>query len=101
MAHLDIKLENVFITGDGVVKLGDFGLMKPVNETLETYEGTPLYCAPEILAQTPYQGVQADIFALGVVLFMLYFSWEPFVEARIDGVFDKDGVKIDDKYDLL
>ena len=49
--HRDIKPGNVFLTKDGSVKVGDFGLCRVIdeNETAKTNVGTPLYMPPEIL----------------------------------------------------
>ena len=45
----DIKLENIFIGGDGRVKLGDFGLtMSMKQEVAISPVGTVEYMAPEV-----------------------------------------------------
>ena len=48
---------------------------------LTTRDGTPEFQAPEILAEEPYQGEVVDLFALGIVLFMMYSGREPFGNA--------------------
>jgi serine/threonine protein kinase len=54
-------------------KLGDLGVAKHLasvqNET-QTFAGTPVYMAPEVIANLPYS-VQSDIFSLGLLLFEL------------------------------
>ena len=48
--HRDLKLENLFLRGDGVLKLGDFGLMiRPEAEPIRSsfLLGTPPYMPPE------------------------------------------------------
>ena len=53
VAHRDIKLENIFLSGETEVKIADFGLMKIFEgsgaEVLKTKCGTSNYMAPEIL----------------------------------------------------
>jgi len=55
VAHRDLKLENLFLAKDCVVKLADFGLMKafagPMGETLMTKCGTANYMAPELFKE--------------------------------------------------
>jgi serine/threonine protein kinase len=41
--------------------------------------GTPEYAAPEILMNVPYVGAMADIFALGVSLFIMVTRSMPFI----------------------
>ncbi|KAL7719401.1 Membrane-associated tyrosine-and threonine-specific CDC2-inhibitory kinase [Entamoeba marina] len=66
--HLDVKPENIFITFDGKVKLGDFGTSRPIGSSCDIEEvGESRYLAPEVL-----QGIispQSDIFSLGISLF--------------------------------
>jgi len=83
IAHRDLKLENCFLDSKCDIKIADFGLMKIFangNSNLETTLGTPNYMAPEIRAGK-YNGEQTDIFALGVMLFMILTCQEPFTEA--------------------
>ncbi|DBA92850.1 TPA: hypothetical protein ACH3X1_003027 [Trebouxia sp. C0004] len=83
----DIKLENIFIGGDGRVKLGDFGLtMSMKQEVAISPVGTVEYMAPEVVELPPVELVsngtiaaqdikacdeKVDIWALGVTLFEL------------------------------
>lgn len=55
--HRDIKTLNVFLDEDNNVKVGDMGVSKIVNSALSvqnTRVGTPLYLAPELVKQNPY-----------------------------------------------
>ena len=83
IAHLDVKPENVFFDDDFAVRLGDFGHSRRVSSMpLRNYTlGTPEYMAPEILARQPYDGLKADVFSAGVVLFMLLTAHHPFGRA--------------------
>ena len=45
---------------------------------LQNFLGTPYYSAPEILLKKPYYGKSADIFSLGIVLFILVTGRLPF-----------------------
>eukprot|EP00096_Caligus_rogercresseyi_P009150 TRINITY_DN3055_c1_g1_i1.p1 TRINITY_DN3055_c1_g1~~TRINITY_DN3055_c1_g1_i1.p1 ORF type:complete len:660 (-),score=257.16 TRINITY_DN3055_c1_g1_i1:330-2309(-) len=81
IVHRDIKPENllVFERKDGAksLKLGDFGLAQAVHEPLFIVCGTPTYVAPEILAETGY-GVKVDIWATGVIMYILLCGFPPF-----------------------
>ena len=43
------------------------------------YKGTPHFAAPEIVRAQPYQGPQAEIWSLGVLLYTLVVGENPFV----------------------
>ncbi|XP_067451228.1 interferon-induced very large GTPase 1-like isoform X3 [Thunnus thynnus] len=69
--HRDIKPQNIFLTKDETVQLGDFGVSRVLNSSKElatTFIGTPLYLSPEIWKNKPYNN-KSDIWALGCVLY--------------------------------
>ena len=52
--HRDIKLQNIFVAGSGILKLGDFGVSKILNSTqalAATRVGTPYYLSPGVDAR--------------------------------------------------
>lgn len=80
IAHRDIKLENILVTSDGCAKLTDFGLCKQQTEgdLLLTTCGTLVYAAPEIIKAEPYDGMKADIWSAGILLYSMicnHFPW--------------------------
>ncbi|KAG7244972.1 hypothetical protein INR49_023538 [Caranx melampygus] len=82
IVHRDLKPENLLVIERVAadicrLKLGDFGLAMVVTEPVFTICGTPTYVAPEILCETGY-GVAVDIWALGVILYILLCGFPPF-----------------------
>jgi eukaryotic-like serine/threonine-protein kinase len=81
IVHRDIKPENVLITGDGRVKVADFGLSRALADARATNAGTVLgtaaYLAPEQINGRPSDH-RADIYALGLVLFEMITGRVPF-----------------------
>lgn len=70
--HRDIKPDNIFISGDGNFKLGDFGIARSISKTKSSLsiKGTPNYMAPEVYKGQRYDHT-ADIYSLGIVLYQL------------------------------
>lgn len=85
-AHRDIKAENILIDSNYKLKLADFGFStslagKDGSGILHTAKGTEGYMAPEILSKQPYSGEKADLFAAGVLLFIMVAQHMPFRRA--------------------
>lgn len=84
--HRDLKPENLLVYQDArsrdVVKLADFGLSMVVTDPLHTVCGTPTYVAPEIIAEDPKgYGLAADMWAIGVIAYILLCGFPPFASA--------------------
>jgi len=80
ISHRDIKLDNILIDYKSNIKIIDFGFssMNLPNKKLKVFCGTPSYMAPEIVKRIEYYGPPADIWALGVLLFIILTGSFPF-----------------------
>lgn len=90
--HRDIKDENIFISKDGLFKLGDFGIAKELSGTgrAASMRGTPLYMAPEVYRGEKYDAA-VDIYSLGIVLYKLLNGGRmPFMPSYPQQVKSKD-----------
>ncbi|MGH0164915.1 UNVERIFIED_CONTAM: hypothetical protein FKN15_076895 [Acipenser sinensis] len=83
IVHRDLKPENLLLASKmkgAAVKLADFGLAIEVQGEQQAwfgFAGTPGYLSPEVLRKDPY-GKPVDIWACGVVLYILLVGYPPF-----------------------
>ncbi len=81
VVHRDIKPDNLILTGDGVLKIVDFGIAKLLGSKGQTQPGlvvgTPAYMAPEQI-QGADVDQRADIWSAGVALFYMLCAQLPF-----------------------
>ena len=98
--HLDLKPANVALTGDGTVKLIDFGLAQQYqqvnggNNTTTAARFTMFYAPPEQMERRDASWIsrKADLRALGAVIYRMLTGYPPmFREARALGLVDPSG----------
>jgi serine/threonine protein kinase len=102
IAHRDLKLENVLITEFPVVKLTDFGLCGFVDPSspMRTVCGSLCYCAPETFEDRGYEGTTADIWSLGILLYILVcrrFPWPVTNQAQMTDAIRRADINIPDE----
>ncbi len=91
LVHCDLKPENIMLTGDGLVKVLDFGLARQVHAQVEQpragIEGTIGYMSPEQAARQSV-GAHSDVFAFGCMLFEAAANKLPFWSPSVAGSLD-------------
>ena len=78
--HRDIKSSNIFIDNNNSIKIGDFGIIKIMQNYMmygNTLIGTPLYMSPEIYKNERYN-TKTDIWSLGCTLYEMMALTQPF-----------------------
>lgn len=79
--HRDVKPANIFLAGEGMIKLGDFGIAAHTDHHEFTQTGviigTPLYMPPEQSADSRDVDPRTDIYALGLTLYHMLTGRPP------------------------
>ena len=82
IAHRDLKPDNIMVDMtnelDPGVKLIDFGFACQSTQKMQVFCGTPAYMSPEICQKGKYDGVKADMWAAGILLYTMLFGKQPF-----------------------
>ncbi|CAE6451644.1 unnamed protein product [Rhizoctonia solani] len=91
MVHGDLKAQNVFVSQDGVLKVGDFGLAVMLGERSVAFQpstagpnssapGTMRWMAPELFRVNASVSLESDIYSLGMTIYEIISHRVPFSE---------------------
>jgi len=93
VVHRDLKPANLFLSAEGEVKVGDFGLARDLNQDRLTIEGqtvgTCKYMAPEQVQGKAELTGALDLYALGCLLFEMLAGRPPYDGETVVAVFEK------------
>ena len=88
--HRDIKLENILVIKDDIVKIIDFGFS--VKGSKDSYQklfcGTPSYMPPEIVNKEKYIAQYSDVWSLGVLFYTMLYGRFPFKAKNDEKLFE-------------
>jgi serine/threonine-protein kinase len=82
VVHGDVEASNILVGPDGVPRLTDFAVYA-VTSGQEEVVGNPAYLAPELLDGTGLPSPPADVYGLGVVLYLLLTGRLPYAEGGL------------------
>jgi len=89
VCHRDLKLENLLLSADGTLKITDLGFSTQfTNASPKSVVGTALYVAPEVVLRDgrEYNGEAADVWSIGIILYLLTAGRFPFNRGQAGGV---------------
>lgn len=93
IVHRDVKPDNLMISETGMVKIGDMGLARGLNEKVGPQEetsviGTPHYIAPEQVLGRPAD-FRSDIYSLGATAYRMLAGVTPFQAPSVRDLVNK------------
>jgi len=87
-AHMDLKLDNLLLGENFVLKIADFDCSYFENEKVTLQRGTRGYRAPEVKYSRCNNPKAADIYSAGIILFMLTSGFAPYLEGECVSGYD-------------
>jgi serine/threonine protein kinase len=82
IAHLDLKVQNLLLGNDFMLKISDFDLAFKCGDKTYAGKGTSNFRAPELIeANYEYVGA-ADIYSAGIILFVMRLGFMPYNETK-------------------
>jgi len=88
LIHQDIKPENIFISTQGDVKLGDLGFSTSLKAAKNEIQGTPAYLPPELVLGSAVD-FRSDIYSLGLVGYEMLTGQNPFAADAMHTVLNR------------
>ena len=91
ICHRDLKPENLLMDDFNNIKIVDFGLSNTYKkgECLQTACGSPCYAAPEMVAGKKYDGLAADMWSCGVIIYAMVCGYLPFEDPKTNKLYQK------------
>jgi serine/threonine protein kinase len=104
ICHRDLKPENILLDKNFNLKIADFGFAAPTigrdgSGKLISRVGTSKYMAPELHLGLPYDGKSDDLFAAGIIIFLMLTARPPFTYPKMDDPYYK--LLVGKRFDLF
>lgn len=90
VVYRDLKPENMLLTGEGHIKITDFGFAKSLKPGEKTFTlcGTPEYLAPEVIQQRGHS-FACDWWGVGVLIYEMTCGHAPFMDQNPFKLYEK------------